>query len=614
MNEEQLKAQYEQEMALYDQYLKETGGAQVSPAAVPQLDENYLQEVHPEVSTADRLIAKNFSKDEDTTMQFLKTRYPNMDIEKKAGQIWLKNRGEKQFRAFDPEGWGQYTTSPMEALRDIGDVGTDVAMGVGEAAAAAAAGVAAAPTVAGAIPAAMAAGGGAGAGLEYLRQKAGQILGLPQTEVSGTDLLLAGGSGAVSPLLFGTGGVVKNAGKGATKEALQASQRGVLKRGYDVATEKVFPKAAEMFSGVPASATKTLAKNMDTIDELGNDGVLGYAENIHENLVENLSKIKTQTGQRLEKAIADAGESVDISKVKNNFRTTIADLEANAPKNQESSRLIQSLKDKYDELFTQEVPAMGVGIDGGLDTQIMKKELPDKLPASQAFSLQDQLRDAAELFRVKDGPAPRFGASASRADKRGMEAARKGYTELNKEFERVTGGLSQELKNEYANLSSLQKNLQPYFKDASTTFNTLSGLGKKNRKPLYETLERLQKSYGIDLVKPAKELEAFSYYGNPGLDAISSGGVTSTSRSIPLAIAGGAAGSYAGRETGGTPGQIVGSGLGFLLGGKMASPSVIKALVRGGKAVESKTINKLPNAKRANQAANSAWLMMDERE
>lgn len=620
MTEQELRAQYEQEMALYDQYLKETGGAEEAPA--PASDQNmFLEEVHPEVSTADRLIAKNFSKDPATTLKFLETRYPNMDITQRDGRIFLKNKAEKEFRAFDPEGWGQYLTSPMEALRDVGDVGYDITAGVTEGAAAAGAAAAALPTTGGigSIPAAMAAGAGTGAGLEVLRQKAGQILGLPQENLDTDQVKTAAAFGGISPLLFGTGaafkGGVKAGAKTITQEAAEKSQRGLLKRGYDVATEKVFPKATEIMTGVPATATQTMAKNLDKLDELNADGVLGYAENVHENLRSNLSQLKTTVGKKLEDAIEQSGQKVNISEVKNNFRKTIADLQQKGPKNEETARLVKSLQEKYDELFTAEVPSVTFDKDGVMQVANMRKELPNELPASQAFSLQDQLRDAAELFRVKDGTAPRYGASASRADKRGMDAASEGYRALNKEFERVTGGLSKELKGEYKNLADLQRNLQPYFKDPQTTFNTLSNLGRKNRRPLFETLERLDKSYGVDLITPAKELEAFSYYGKPVYDPISTGGVTATQRGNVARALGGALGGYMGAMSGGgMPAMFLGTGLGSAAAGKMASPGVVKGTVRAGKALERLGGKVTPSAKTMNKAVPSAWMLMNDRE
>lgn len=607
MTEEQMRAEYEREMQLRAEYEREMGGVEPSQ----QQSEQFIEEMHPEVSVADRLLAKNFANNDEVTMQFLQTRYPNMDVVSQNGRIYMKGKGEKEYRAFDPQGWGQYIDSPLEALRDAGDVVTDVAMGVGESAAAAGAAAAAIPTTGGvgSIPAAMAAGGATGAGLEYLRQNAGRILGLPQ-ETDVGQVGMAGAVGAGSPLLFGTGAAVKGAGKAAAR-----SQRGLIERGYDAAAEKVLPRAVEMASGIPVSATKTYAQKMNVIDELEKDGVLGYSETVHDDLLSKLSSIKQQTGKRLEAALTQAGEKVDISKVKQNYRDAISNAKANMPKNEESARLIQSMQDKFDELFTLEKPTIKVNADGSrVQTGTTRVEMPDKLPAGQAFSLQDQLRDAAELFRVKDGPTPRFSQSASRADKKGMEVANKGYRELNAEFDRVTSGLSTELKAEYKNLADLQKNLQPYFKDANTTFNTLSKIGNKSRRPLYETLERLQKSYNIDLMTPAKELEAFSHYGDYdrlAKDAVSGGGVTSTSRSLGLSALGGAAGYYAGSEMGGGQAGFLGSALGAALGSRAGSPAMMRSLIRGGKAVDDKVQRFTPSARKLNAASN-AWLGMND--
>lgn len=591
--------------------------------------DKFLEESHPDISATDRLIVKNFSKDEGTTEAYLKTKYPSMEFQKKDGRVFMKNKGEKIYKALDPdnaswEGVKNYASNPSELLSDVGDIGYDIAAGFGEAGASAAAAAAALPATGGvgSIPAAMAAGGAAGSGLEVLRQKAGQILGLPQDELDMGQVGGAGIAGAASPLLFGTGasakGVAKSLGANATEDAVEQgvkSQRGLLSRGYDAATEKLFPKAAELITGVPASATSTMAKKLNTIDELNEGGVLDYAESVHEKLVGGLAEIKNTTGKKLEDAINGAQQKVDVSGAKQEFRNLIDSIKKNGAQNQETQAAIAGLEEQYNQLFKYSKPKMRVHADGTVE-QIGETlaDMPDQISATSAFSLQDQLRDAAKLSRLNTGTKSRLPDAATVVDKRSMETSRQAYKKLNDEFERVTGGISSELKQEYKNLAALQTHLQPVFKDAGTTFNTLSGLGAKRRKPLFETLERLKRDYKIDLVTPAKELEAFSYYGKAPMDSISSGGTTSTSRSTPLAGLGGAIGAYLGYTGGGGPLAVLGTGVGMTLGSKMGSPAVTKGLVRAGKAVEKIGKKVSPNAKNANRAANSAWLMMNERE
>ena len=617
MTEQELRAQYEQEMALYDQYQKEMR-QQDFPVNESTDPNTYLEEVHPEVSTADRMIAKNFSKDPATTLKFLETRYPNMDITQRDGRIFLKNRSEKEFRAFDPEGWGQYLTSPMEALRDIGDVGYDVASGIGEGAAAAGSAVMALPSAPftaglGPLAAGVAGGGAAGGAAEILRQKAGQILGLPQEELDTEQVKMAALAGGASPLLFGTGAAVKGAVKGMTKEAAEQAQRGLLKRGYDVATEKAFPKAMEFMSGVPASATRSLAKNLDTVDELNAAGILPHAEAAQEMVTNTLKSNTTRVGKELEQAIKSVGENVNISKVKQTFKDHIAEVRKNAPKNQETAAYLQALQDKYDSIFAYEKPTGKINADGSFTkTGVKKVEMPDQISATQAFQLQDQLRDSADFFRVKGGPGESFSQTATRADKQGMGVARGAYGEINTELDRVTKGLSTELKGKYKDLINMKSKLQPMFKDPETTFRTLSNLGGKGRKTTYEILEGMDKSYGTNLMKKAEELQAYKYFGEPAGDAISSQGVTATARSMGAGALGGMAGYYAGQEMG-LP-AYVSMPLGTFLGAKAASPAMIKASVRGGKAAERVGRKVTPSARTLNKAAPSAWLMMDDRE
>jgi hypothetical protein len=307
------------------------------------------------------------------------------------------------------------------------------------------------------------------------------------------------------------------------------------------------------------------------------------------------------------------GENVNISKVKQTFKDHIAEVRKNAPKNQETAAYLQALQDKYDSIFAYEKPTGKINADGSFTkTGVKKVEMPDQISATQAFQLQDQLRDSADFFRVKGGPGESFSQTATRADKQGMGVARGAYGEINTELDRVTKGLSTELKGKYKDLINMKSKLQPMFKDPETTFRTLSNLGGKGRKTTYEILEGMDKSYGTNLMKKAEELQAYKYFGEPAGDAISSQGVTATARSMGAGALGGMAGYYAGQEMG-LP-AYVSMPLGTFLGAKAASPAMIKASVRGGKAAERVGRKVTPSARTLNKAAPSAWLMMDDRE
>jgi hypothetical protein len=625
MNEEQLKAQYEQEMALYDQYQKEMRQQDFPPGA----DETkYSEEVHPEVSTADRLLAKNFSANEQTTMNFLQTRYPNMDIEQVGGRIYMKNRGEKQFKAFDPQGWGQYVTSPMEAVRDIGDVGYDVAAGIGEGAAAAGGALMALPVSGGAlsIPAAMTTGGAAGAGLEVLRQKAGKILGLPQENLDTGNVAISAIGGSVSPLLFGTGALVKNAVKGTSKEALQKSQSGVLKKGYDFASNKAFPVTMEYLGGAPAEATRTLKKNFAKMEELqGNE--LPFAEDTHAKIINSFKGVEQKLGSEVANSLDSVKQGVNISKVKKGFLQDISNYEKNLPRTasgeltEESAASVKELKNQYNNLFTAKAKQTPEGVTTGvreidLENPVANaaksatEELPDVVSAKQAFYLQDQMKDVAKMFKVRPDVG---GPSATIADRKGREIGNSAYHEINSALDEATGGLSTKAKKAYADYKNLTTKITPHFKDVDTTFKTLTNADARSRLLLLSRLKEMDDSYGTNVLKEAKILQAHKIYGNPSTEAISGSG-SNTGKNLRLKALGGAVGAGMGHATGIPGAEIAGMVAGGGAGAYLGSPAAVKKYVGIQNVLEGKAAKIPLNAKKVNMSVPSVWNMMNERE
>lgn len=521
-----------------------------------------VEEMHPDISTIDRMVVKNLSQSPEVGVNYIKKKLPGHDVRLYQGRMVVKGPQDKEYRVMDPD-TGLFST---DILRDAGDVLFDVGSGVAEGAATTAgtaAGAVAGP--AGAIAGGAAAAGASGAGLEAARQGLGKLAGLEQ-DIDPTDVAISGGVSAALPL-------VGAAAKGT----------------YNAAKKSVLPWIGEKVSGASRDAIKTLGKHFPTLENMEKDGAMGLVEDAHGRLVKGIGSIKSGIGQKLQDAIEGAGEKVDISGVKDVMRKLLVEAKTYAddmdtPAMKEE---IANIAKEFDRLFTTEVKEMAEDETGELVEQTIKKEIGDEVSARTAFKLQEKLGDLAELAKMGEGPKARFGNAATRAEKQLAETAREGYNTLNQEFERVTGGLSKDLKDSYRDFSMIQKYLNPHFKDTSKTFTTLTGLNKKAKEPLFDTLKNLQKKTGINVLDDARILEAHGIFNKPSLLAISSGGTTSTSRSIPLAVGGASIGTLAGYQSDSLPGSpyakaTMGGLIGGAVGSSLGSPAMIKSIIKNG--------------------------------
>lgn len=549
------------------------------------------QTMHPSFGVGERLLLKNFANSPEAMVAYLKKSHPDMDIQNYQGQIIGKLPGEKKYKALDPNpGW---LTDPVGMIKDlpldVADAGTDVVQGVGSGLAAAGAGAAggAATGGVGAIPSAMVAGGATNAGLEALKQKLGSYFGIDQ-QVNPKQVAVAGAAGAAAPLLFGTGA------KAVGNEVLDAAQRGLVPRAWDVAKNKVLPNAAEAVSGVPAEAVKSYAKNPEIVSQLKENGVTDYVEGVHNEIRTGLSKAKNQIGQNLEKEIDNAGTQVDLTKTKGIIDNHISALENSELKdNPIVKQQLAELKAARNDLLSEvkqepkTLPDGSAVMDetGKPVMQDVRRDIPNKVSAKKAFELQALLNDQAEVSRLGQGTQPRFATSATPGEKAWMEANRKASRSINDELDTATEGMSSKLKGDYREYAQLQKDLNARFKNPEQTFNTLSNIHGKGKEMLKERLQRVAELSGGESnpMESANTLAAYKYFANPSKVPISSGGTTSTTRTGILGIGGYALGHKIGGHIGGLQGAAAANFVG--------SPAGVKMYTLGGKALADKLVN-----------------------
>ncbi len=569
-----------------------------------------IEEMHPAISAADRAIVKNFANSPEAGTAYLQKKYPQLKVGHDGERYIIGGETGDEFnRVLDPN-TGMLSSDLPQDLTDIAyDAGAGVAE-TGAAALGAGAGLLS-PVPGGALVGGATAAGLTGAAADYGRQKIGQKLGIPQKVDKGqvaTSGLISGLTAGVfgtNPMKAALHKYAKDqAAKGISQEAIDElitkSGQGALKRSYLGLTRKAGPKIAETVSGVPAEATRTLGNRFDELEGLNETGVTKLVEDAQRRLVSGLAGLKKQKGEAIGKAIGEAGEQVNLTQAKKIFRDYIDELNAyrmeiDTPALQEQ---VKSAEDEFVRIF---------GPQGG--------EISDQVSAQSAFKIQQDLKDVAELSRIKGGPMPRFAQNASTDEKILAEKGREAYNSLNDEFDRVTGGLSPKVKAEYAKLANLQKNLQPHFSSPERTMQTLSNLDSNSRRILFERLNKLSKEEGIDLTKDARLLEAHKYYGKPSLDQISTGGTTSTSRTVPLAVGGATIGTLLGYKMGGGyAGAAAGGALGAKVGTIAGSPNTVKKIIKFGRKAEKLGAKVKPKSNASQAAIQSTWEALKNQE
>lgn len=516
-------------------------------------DENYP--VVDEAANLDgRFAVKNFGNSPEAALQYLQKKNPNQVLRLVDGEVQARGKNDQQWKKLDPGGFPE--------LADLSDIATDVVGGVGQGlATTAGAGLGMAAGPAGAVAGGVAASGAASAGTEALRQKLGQYLGINEG-VNTNDVAWAGGLGAASTALLGAG---KVGGQ---------QVKGLLQKGYEVGKNTVAPKVASALSGVPVDRIKGYANNMEAVDQLEREGVTGYVDKLKTKLTDWLDESKTTAGKNVRAAVEGANTPVDITQAKASFTNRIAQLKAKPNISEADAAEIEALESAYQQYFGLAKPIETTDVNTFKTT--IQKEIPDTATGAGAFDLQQQLKQLAQFEQ---------GMTPSTASMKG--SARGAYGALNEGLEVATEAASPVAKAEYKRMLDIEDVMGNSFDSTQKTYNTMTGIDSKGRKVLAERLKALaQSDGGVDVSKEAEILGAYESFAKPGLNALSTAGTTSTSRTIPAASIGAGLGTLIGYKLGGGVGGAVGGLVGAGAGSMIGSPATVKAAIKAGMKIE----------------------------
>jgi hypothetical protein len=536
------------------------------PAGKPAFDPNksfeavntggpeILDERSPDVSFADRAIAKNLAQSPEKQVEFLQKQYPHLKVQLMGSDVLVGDG--RTMRKLDP--------STLE-LEDISDLGSDVAAGItstlgglgGGMAGAAVGGV-------GAVPGALAGTAAAGAGTEALRQKLGAYFGIPQ-EVSATDAALEGGLNAAGALAFGTGKIP------GVKEEFKGAIRG--------AWNTAIPKITGMWTGVEDDVLKTYVnpQTREGVDKLIDGGRMEFTDNLVERIRSSVGKEQREIGERLKGSIDSAGDMVNLSKTKQAFESHIDQLAqqyARVP-TPDNKAALDAAKKTYLDNFGSTVSTAGPLTEAGDAPRAL---IPDEMLPSDAWKLQDRLKDVGDLRKTAGGVAGRHSGNATAEEKAMANVGLDAYRSVGDELGRVTEGRSPELKSQYSDFKDMVSALNPSLRTDQNAYQTFTNLEGKSKTAFREALEKLSKKTGEDFSGDINQLQAADYFGNKSWFPVSSGGTTSTSKTPIAMIAGGLVGRAVGTSVGAPGlGTVVGAGAAGLTAGPRGVRAAIKA-------------------------------------
>lgn len=562
-------------------------------AELGQPQEKVVNEMHPDISFKTRAVYKNFGADPEASFNYLQKSNPNLQWKKdKSGEVLAKKPNETEWRRLDPKGFD---------LQDITDIGYDIPAAIAQGAATAASGIAGAPLGGvGAIPAAMAGSAASGAALEGVRQGLGSYFMDDANNMSAADIGIAGGAGAVSPLLFGTGAsaaqVLKAAGKEGAKQTskeILKTQSGLLGRAYDKAAGYIGPKIGALVSGENAQVIKKAAENIsDVMAADKNPEVRSLPlKEVAQNVPKKIKEVTTQAGQRLEElrnmidnqpGLILTGEGASIKGTgtipANEFMQPFVDLGEKLSKG--GVRTDAQIKD---------IEALKKIIESEF------KGLPENLTAAQVDVLRKRFKERAQQYGLnygKTGQAVGGMEGVSAIDAQIAAAFDESRRKMNDSIITRLEKMAPEYAEEYAQLNDQYSYLKNVAKENNNKFKTSKSVSDFLARSTKDDLEAqnlldIQKITGINLEDLATRDQALRTFSKPSTDIRSLGGTTSTSRSIPLAVAGGTAGYYLGQQSGGEYSPFLAAVLGGGLGSKMASPAALRNYMRLNQAVRS---------------------------
>lgn len=516
-----------------------------------QMEGRSVDELHPAVTTADRLVVNTFAQDADEKVKILRRRLgPDFEIRNSGGDIQIRKKGEGYYRKFDP---GTFT--PQEVGRDVLDVANDVGQagltflgGMGGAAV-------------GGVPGAFLGASLAEGGQDYLKDAIAKHIG-SDVEPSASRSAVQGGAAGLATLAFGAGGAGED-----------LATKGLINRAYTAYTDKLAPKIGEWASGVPEEVINAMKKHFGMVESMDKGGIKKFAKDTAKEAGKKFSQHTMQTGRALQELVTNAQGTVNVLEARaavEELRETLAEQVKRVP-NDANEAALAELDNVINTYFKKnvEVPQNAVE-DVGMPARIIKMDIQEMAPFD-AWQLAQQLDNFSEAYNVTNpGLAQRFGKSAATVDKRISNSATTSSMNLRGQLDALTDGEFSTLSDDYADAKKLQAEANAVLKSPKSTYRNMSNL--MNDPINADTVNEIDALTGSNIAERASIMQAYKAFNKAPWLPVSSRQVTATSRAVPISEATAAAGQALGKA----PGRVAGG----LLGTTIASPRALKGYMK----------------------------------
>jgi len=577
-------AEYEE----YVQFVKQQQDQQYNEYLAQNSDKLEIKdEIHPAIkdNLGSRVFAKGFGNDQEKQANYIKSQFPDMDVQIKKGDIVLRDAGETEYRKLDPGAF-----SIAEAGRDVADLAWDLTSMAVEGAATTAG------FLAGSVPGAIAAGSAAGAGMEGIRQTIGQLGGMDQDFDAGS-VAIAGLTGGIAAPIAGSGATLKQMGKSLLKKGYAPGSKelaaALIKSSkhnaglIGNATSKVMTKGTSVLSGVDQDVIEYATRNMEAIENLDKVDLGTFMEGKLGKMGTKYNEARTKIGKEMGAAFDELDQKIDIGDLRENFDGILKEYEQIPvdSRTADMTEKIATVRSELENIFGA-TKKVDTGIVDESGKNIIRTIEPETIVTPEkALALKESLSDLAQLGNTKMGLADRFGKSKPVFQKRLAGAAGAAWTDLSTKLDNAVEALADNggssidikgLKSKYKELKLLQGQLGNKFSNPETAFNILSNMNKKNKRVLMSTVKRADKALGTNLTDEARLLSAYSTFGKP--DGLY-GSVQHYSKVGGVgAMLGGAAGAEIARSQGAS--GFLGAGVGGAVPALLLSPGMIKAGIK----------------------------------
>lgn len=575
------KEQRDQYNALLLAAEQEVAAQQAVPQEAAPQNYDIIEEQHPSISDIEREALQNFAINEQAKERWVKQNKPELETAMEdtwlGPELMVRGKGEGSYRKIDPGPSAYLNEGGLSELgKDFGDLGYDLASGVGQglatiksaAAGAGLGGLMGAPAgpfgagggaIYGGAAGALAGGAASAGAAELGKQALGSAWGIPDN-YDPNSVAMATGLGGMLPIIGPPLGKLLNAGSKGTKNLMI--------------------KGAAKLTGYDPSDVMTLIKNYKKIT---NSNALNIAKQYKKTIKEFVDNRMEASRNAMKSYFANDNIVVDITPVKKHFDDLIAKLEGLVEKGDVTGSAydrLQEAKDLYNKLFNISPKAV---------REEFKKRIPEEqlplyekyinqemlapvyVPGDVALSRQQQIKDYAKF--MSDNVAA--GGNAKLVTKELAATAKQASKAMDDVMDKATEGISKDLRDSYKKALGYKEQADSYglYDDEDKDLQKFIGfLRNRNKKDTFrEFAKDIKEQTGLDLDEASDLVSSADMFGtNP----------TKTPNFSPAGLGAGLSiGAIAPHLPGAAYPALAVGGLGaYQLAKGASSPSVIKKI------------------------------------